>query len=297
MYSTIYCRAVQQSAVTSLHASARPSRRLGNLIERVLSTDALALYDLAEERILECSPDIAASMKRHREGFHVCDDFLKGNWAQSLRTEAETMFEGGQFAPSYSMIADDEGVLQRVDKPGVFSRELDGNEQADANLLLHYTAAVVRTLPQCLNHYLKDECLSGLSLKAYGTKLAVTQAGAKYPRHVDNVGLPDRRKVTAIYYCNPNWQRGDGGELRLWGNGGLVEDVAPISDRLVVFWSDQVRISKTSIDLWSSYCCWSPPVKKWFVVLRTLRTLSPPLVIYSRWCTRCWPLKATIDML
>jgi hypothetical protein len=203
--------------------------------------DALALYDLAEERILEYSPDIAASMKRNREGFHVCDDFLKGEWAPAMRTEAETMFGAGQFAPSYSMVADGEGILQRVAKEGVFSRELDGNEQADANLLLHYTAAVVRTLPQCLNHYLKDECASALSLKAYGTKLAVTQAGAKYPKHVDNVGLPDKRKVTAIYYFNPKWQPGDGGELRLWGNAGLVEDVAPISDRLVVFWSDQVR--------------------------------------------------------
>jgi hypothetical protein len=201
----------------------------------------MALYDRAEKRILEYARDIAASLGRNNEGFHVCDELLGGNWAHELRAEAEAMFEAGKFEQSYSMVADDNGILQRVNKPGVFALELNGHEQVDANHLLHYTAALVRTLPACLNRHLQNEGLA-LSAKTYGTKLAVTKGGAKYPKHVDNVGLPDRRKVTAIYYFNPGWIRGNGGELRLFGGNGLVEDVAPTSDRLVVFWSDQVSV-------------------------------------------------------
>jgi Rps23 Pro-64 3,4-dihydroxylase Tpa1-like proline 4-hydroxylase len=54
------------------------------------------------------------------------------------------------------------------------------------------------------------------------------------------VGLPDKRKLTAILYLNPSWDVKWGGELRVWGNGGVVEDVAPLGDRLMLFWSDQV---------------------------------------------------------
>ena len=45
---------------------------------------------------------------------------------------------------------------------------------------------------------------------------------------------------TAIYYMNQDWEKRDGGELRIWGNG-LVEDAEPLSDRLVVFFSDMVE--------------------------------------------------------
>ena len=40
-------------------------------------------------------------------------------------------------------------------------------------------------------------------------------AGARYVRHVDN---PDRngRLLTALLYLNPDWQEGDGGELRVF---------------------------------------------------------------------------------
>jgi hypothetical protein len=87
----------------------------------------------------------------------------------------------------------------------------------------------------------------------------------RYPKHVDNVGLPDHRVVTCILYLNDEWEKetdeegggdgdGDGeasskgkrglqrwgGELRVWGNNGVVEDVAPSGDRMVLFLSDQV---------------------------------------------------------
>lgn len=62
--------------------------------------------------------------------------------------------------------------------------------------------------------------------------------GARYIKHCDN---PNRngRKVTAIYYLNPAWQPGDGGELRVFSPASEHHrDIAPIGDRLIVFFSN-----------------------------------------------------------
>lgn len=111
------------------------------------------------------------------------DDLLGSNWSQLLRKEACTLLERGRFEQSFSEISDDKGVLQRVAKPGVLSLELDGSELEEAPLLVHYTAALMHTLPQALNHYLPALQLSSAT---YGTKLAVTLAGSKYGSHISN---------------------------------------------------------------------------------------------------------------
>ena len=61
--------------------------------------------------------------------------------------------------------------------------------------------------------------------------------GSRYVAHYDN---PDRngRKLTAIFYLNDGWKPGDGGTLRMKTRGKSV-DVAPLFNRLLVFWSDR----------------------------------------------------------
>ncbi|CAM9402729.1 unnamed protein product, partial [Heterosigma akashiwo] len=61
--------------------------------------------------------------------------------------------------------------------------------------------------------------------------------GARYSRHIDNANQ-NGRKLTAILYANPGWEPGDGGEFRLHPPAGGWVDVAPRSNRLLLFWSD-----------------------------------------------------------
>ena len=58
----------------------------------------------------------------------------------------------------------------------------------------------------------------------------------RYLAHYDN---PNRngRVLTCILYLNPDWEEACGGALRLYCGGRAVE-IAPLLDRLVVFWSD-----------------------------------------------------------
>jgi SM-20-related protein len=68
--------------------------------------------------------------------------------------------------------------------------------------------------------------------------------GAAYGRHRDAFpavpGARPNRRVTAIYYANPDWGPDDGGALRLHVAERWI-DVAPILDRLLVFLSERVE--------------------------------------------------------
>lgn len=182
--------------------------------------------------------------------------FLGPALCARMREEATRMFEGGQhFFQSQSTAG---GVA--FDKEGVYACELDGTPSnwRAAPCLLEYTRAMVLSLPPLLAPFFPA---TKLSSSLYGSKLAnATGGGSKYPKHIDNIGSPDRRKLTVIYYLNPDWDTREGGELRVWdcepsaSRGDYFTsdddntsfdlpshghtDVAPEGDRVVMFWSD-----------------------------------------------------------
>lgn len=80
-----------------------------------------------------------------------------------------------------------------------------------------------------------------LSLKDFECHFAHYPSGTFYKRHLDLLKLSDHRKLSFVFYLNPDWKVGDGGELLLY----LQEDgqektvtVDPILGRLVVFRSE-----------------------------------------------------------
>lgn len=78
-----------------------------------------------------------------------------------------------------------------------------------------------------------------LGLERYEVQLARYQEGARYQRHQDAFAGPASRRITAIYYLNPDWLPAHGGQLRLYVSPPV--ELAPIGDRLVVFRSDRVE--------------------------------------------------------
>lgn len=79
-----------------------------------------------------------------------------------------------------------------------------------------------------------------LGLSEIGLQLAVYPGGgAGYVRHRDAFPGSINRKITAIWYLNPDWQPAGGGGLRLFVAGEPV--VEPVLDRLVVFFSERIE--------------------------------------------------------
>lgn len=95
------------------------------------------------------------------------------------------------------------------------------------------------------------ECLRGLPAlleDGLGLQLRVPEAamlscyppGAFYRRHLDSYeGKDIPRKVTILLYCNPGWAPGDGGMLRVWLGGEMVE-FEPRAGRVIVFMSQDI---------------------------------------------------------
>ncbi|MDC0710250.1 2OG-Fe(II) oxygenase [Stigmatella sp. ncwal1] len=64
--------------------------------------------------------------------------------------------------------------------------------------------------------------------------------GTRYVRHRDAFPGQSNRRLTAIYYANPDWKPEQGGQLRLYLEAGTLE-VAPALDTLVVFLSERLE--------------------------------------------------------
>lgn len=79
-----------------------------------------------------------------------------------------------------------------------------------------------------------------LSLQAIDCHYAYYPPGAAYQRHRDAFRHGNKRLISCVYYLNPAWQPGDGGELRLYRDQGDAEsylDIAPHAGTLVAFLS------------------------------------------------------------
>ena len=75
-------------------------------------------------------------------------------------------------------------------------------------------------------------------------KLAVCLGdGSEYKKHYDNAGGADRRKLTALYYLNPDWSPQQGGVFRAYPSSEAPDtfvDIEPKADRFLCFWSDEL---------------------------------------------------------
>jgi SM-20-related protein len=78
-----------------------------------------------------------------------------------------------------------------------------------------------------------------LGLNDFEGHYAVYPVGGFYRRHLDSFQQDGARKVSVILYLNQNWQRADGGELRVYKKDGTYVEVNPIGGTLVCFMSQE----------------------------------------------------------
>jgi Rps23 Pro-64 3,4-dihydroxylase Tpa1-like proline 4-hydroxylase len=172
---------------------------------------------------------------------------------QLIRQQSIQLRQQGRFEPSWSEKIDSaSGKVTRFDKQGVFACEPDGRDYDNAPDMVMYMSVLLQTLPTLLNATCEEfhrnqgiaEETFGLSMSSFNAKLAVTlPGGSSYPLHVDNpqgLSVGDTRKLTCILYLNPDFEQGDGGELRIYTGMNNHVDLTPEGGRMVLFWSDEI---------------------------------------------------------
>jgi Rps23 Pro-64 3,4-dihydroxylase Tpa1-like proline 4-hydroxylase len=133
-------------------------------------------------------------------------------------------------------------AVETYAKDNVFTMQVQGGSEYTASpRLVEYIVEITKGLSGALNAANKAPVLQ---TTVQTNKLAVCLGdGSQYAKHYDNAGGIDRRKLTALYYMNPNWAKDQGGTFRAFPSKGAPEeyiDIEPIADRLLCFWSDEL---------------------------------------------------------
>lgn len=103
-----------------------------------------------------------------------------------------------------------------------------------------------------------------LGLFDYECHYAWYPEGAFYKTHFDTFRFDplrgsSTRVISSVLYLNPDWQKGDGGELVIYrpDESGILETIAPLFGRLVLFLSAEfphevlpVKVSRYSVTGW-----------------------------------------------
>jgi len=174
------------------------------------------------------------------QNFAILDHFIDPDEARLLRDEVRKLYADGRMTDGKigTNVAGNLGEFRpdmRTDK----MIWMEGNEPfVDKYLKRHILRADIfsQKLNLLCQSLAPEHSWEGFSrCKIMAT--CYPQDGKRYVAHYDN---PNRngRKVTIILYLNEEWRQGDGGVLRAKTRGVQV-DVAPLFNRLFVFWSDR----------------------------------------------------------
>ncbi|KAG2451493.1 hypothetical protein HYH02_004091 [Chlamydomonas schloesseri] len=200
----------------------------------------------AFERVI--TPDVAEHLGA--KGYAVVDSVFGREVARQLRAEVVRLYEGGHMHKNCTHLVKD-NATSLVEKSHIHEAELtlDSGVQAAAPLCSALNSD--RTLATMLSLFLPQ-----LTLDSQAIKLQYNAGGGGcFPMHYDSDEQLDGRRVTAIFYLNPDWQEAHGGQLRLYPFPGAPLDVAPLEDRLVLFAS--TRMAHRVMPAAAPRCCFT----------------------------------------
>ncbi|ENF8748169.1 2OG-Fe(II) oxygenase [Vibrio fluvialis] len=157
------------------------------------------------------------------QGWFIWDDFLTGKQVQSLRDCAPENWKRARIGRN-----DD---LQR--ETTIRSDKIQWLSQNMAQPVQDYLERMEQ-IRQAVN---RDFFLG---LFEYEAHFAKYEQGDFYKKHLDAFRGQENRKLTTVFYMNEAWQPADGGELKIYDlDDQLIDTVAPVAGRLVVFLSEK----------------------------------------------------------
>jgi SM-20-related protein len=161
-------------------------------------------------------------------GFFFRDNFLPCHSANLIRAEALTLVSRGALRAAGFGRDGQTDVAVRGDQLCWLEKSTAGRGTRDLMIAFE-------RLRQTVNRDLY------LGVVRYEMQLAhYPAASAGYQKHFDAFRGGPNRRLTAIYYLNPTWKAGQGGELALYLPGGELR-IQPLQNRLLVFMAEDVE--------------------------------------------------------
>jgi SM-20-related protein len=162
-------------------------------------------------------------------GLCICPDYLSPSFLQALRADWASLRAAGQMQRAGVGQGDQREIKDRVRSDQIHWLERTTSQPAQTLLWKK-----LDLLQQGFNRGLF------LGLDGFDGHYAIYSPGGFYRRHLDrDSGSENGRIVSLILYLNENWQKTDGGELRIHAKDGSHRDVAPRGGALVCFLSEE----------------------------------------------------------
>lgn len=139
------------------------------------------------------------------KGWCALPGFLSADLVQRLAQDAEALYESGQLRPA----ATGQGTQREV-RAGLRDDAIAWLDDHPASAAQREYLSHMEALRQAANRELQ---LGLFDLEAH---FARYPAGARYQKHFDTFQQDSRRTLSVICYLNSNWQKSDGGQLRLY---------------------------------------------------------------------------------
>jgi SM-20-related protein len=159
----------------------------------------------------------------------IIPDFLNAETIQLLRGDSLLLESAKRFMPAGT--GKDDGLTRNKKTRGDSIAWLDENHLNEIQTNLY---AKLTQLKLALNRQLF------LGISSFEGHYARYPKGGLYTRHRDSFQADDSRIVTVILYLNDNWQKSDGGTLRLYTPLPHL-DIAPHGGTLVCFLSRELE--------------------------------------------------------
>jgi len=199
-----------------------------------------------------------------RDNYVVLDQFLPGDLANGLHRELLRAYKAGRLPETkHEMVGcprlelgslaggktGDSLTYQMDAVRGDYVAWFDGKEKAcEWNVLPTYLQRIDTLVAELAEHV--KELVNTASVRSNAMATCYPGNGAHYVRHCDNTTtIRNGRKITSLFYSNPDWVPGDGGELRIFNPQDALEekdrvytkirDIEPLSNRVVLFFADE----------------------------------------------------------
>lgn len=160
-------------------------------------------------------------------GWTELRNFLTPELSNRLLQEMDELKEDRAFRQAF--IGKDDNKQVNLSQRG------DSISWIDQNNPLPYTAQYLKNLEQIISllnqHFY-------LGIRDYECHFALYPVGSFYKRHSDRHARSSSRRVSSVFYLNPNWKETEGGELVIYDSNGASSAIRPELGTLVLFLSE-----------------------------------------------------------
>ncbi len=160
--------------------------------------------------------------------FVYVDNFISDELYHHIQRYFKTLLNEQEFGKAAIGPSEKRQVESSI--RGDFIYWLDQQKDSDISELFDLFDEVMKNLRQYLF----------LSLSDYEFHFALYPPETRYEKHVDQFQGKNNRVISMLIYLNEDWEKGDGGELKIYQKGSEDILIEPIAKRLVMFKSDTV---------------------------------------------------------